>query len=160
LGQPKALVEEQAIAIFRFNEQTGAVVRNRVPGGVDLYIPDHYLVLHPAFLAALWRPTDWGWGFWKDVLVNVLGFVPLGFFLCVCFSRSMSVGHAILLTIAFGCAVSFFIEATQFYLPTRDSDTRDWLNNTLGTMFGALAYRSGYMQRIVARLGVIAKANS
>jgi hypothetical protein len=153
-GQPRALAEEQATAVFRFDERTGTVVHNQVPGGIDLYIPDHYLVLHPPFLEAFWRPTDWGWGFWKDALVNVGGFVPLGFFFCVYFSRSMPVTRAILLTIAFGCAVSFFIEATQFYLPTRDSDSRDWLNNTLGTILGALMYGPGFVQRIVAKLGI------
>jgi VanZ like family/Concanavalin A-like lectin/glucanases superfamily len=155
-GQPSALAEKQATAVFRFNERSGTVVHNQVPGGIDLYIPDHYLVLHPPFLEAFWRPTDWGWGFWKDALVNVGGFVPLGFFFCVYFSRSMPVTRAILLTIAFGCAVSFFIEATQFYLPTRDSDSRDWLNNTLGTILGAFMYGPGFVQRILARLGVAA----
>ena len=159
-GQPKALAEEQATAVFRFNEPTGTVVHNQVPGGINLYIPDHYLVLHPPFLEAFWRPTDWGWGFWKDALVNVGGFVPLGFFFCVYFSRSMPVTRAILLTIVFGCAVSFVIEATQYYLPTRDSDSRDWLNNTLGTIVGALMYRLGFVQRIVARFGVMSLETS
>jgi VanZ like family/Concanavalin A-like lectin/glucanases superfamily len=156
-GQPSAIAERQATAVFRFNERTGTVAHNQIHGGIDLYIPDHYLVLHPRFLEAFWRPTDWGWGFWKDVLINLFGFVPLGFFFCVYFSRSMSVRRAILLTIVFGCALSFLIEATQYYLPTRDSDSRDWLNNTLGTILGALMYRPDFMQRIVARFGVVSR---
>jgi hypothetical protein len=156
-GRPSALAEGHATAVFRFNERTGPVVHNQIRGGVDLYIPDHYLVLHPPFLEAFWRPTDWRWSFWKDALVNLFGFVPLGFFFCVYFSRSMPMRRAILLTIVFGCALSFLIEATQYYLPTRDSDSRDWLNNTLGTIVGALMYRPGFMQRIVARFGVVSR---
>jgi hypothetical protein len=151
-GQPKALAEEQATAVFRFNERTGTVVHNQVRGGIDLYIPDHYLVLHPPFLEALWRPADWDW---KDALVNVFGFAPFGFFFCVYFSRSMPVKRAILVTILFGCAVSFFIEATQYYLPTRDSDSRDWFNNTLGTILGALMFGLDFVQKVIARFGFI-----
>jgi hypothetical protein len=152
-GQPMAPAEEQAIAIFTFKEKRGALVANQIPGGIDLFIPNHYMVLHPRFLEPFWRPTAWSWGFWKDVLVNVFGFVPLGFFFCVYFSRSMPVKRAILVTIVFGCAVSFSIEATQYFLPTRDSDSRDWLNNTLGTALGALAYAPGFVQTILARVG-------
>jgi hypothetical protein len=152
-GQPKALAEEEAAAVFRFDERTGTIVKNQVTGGFDLFIPDYYLVLHPPFLEAFWRPTDWGWGFWKDVLVNIGGFVPLGFFFCLYFSRSMPVRRAILLTIVFGCAVSFFIEATQYFLPTRDSDSRDWLDNTFGTILGTMIYPLGFVQTILARVG-------
>jgi VanZ like family/Concanavalin A-like lectin/glucanases superfamily len=154
-GQPKAPAEEQAIAIFPFKEKRGVLVANQIPGGIDLFIPAHYLVLHPRFLEPFWRPTAWSWGFWKDVLVNVFGFMPLGFFFCVYFSRSMPVKRAILATIVFGCAVSFFIEAMQYFLPTRDSDSRDWLNNTLGTALGALVYGPGFVQAILARFGVV-----
>jgi hypothetical protein len=159
-SQPNALAKKQATAVFRFNERTGTVVHNQIHGGSDLYIPDHYLVLHPPFLEAFWRLRDWGWGFWKDVLINVFGFVPLGLFFCVYFSRSMPVTRAILLTIVFGCALSLLIEATQYYLPTRDSDSRDWLNNTLGTILGALMYRPVFVQRIVAKFGIVSRQNS
>src|SRR5450631_4175033 len=158
-GPPSALAEKQATAVFRFNERAGTVVHNQVAGGTDLYIPNHYRVLHPPFLEAFWRPTDWGLGFWKDALVNVIGFMPLGFFFCVYFSRSMPVARAILLTIIVGCAISFLIETTQFYLPTRDSDSRDWLNNTLGTILGALMYWSAFVHRILAMFGIVSLEN-
>lgn len=159
-GQPSALAEKEATAVFRFNQRTGTVVHNQVPGGIDLYIPDHYLVLHPPFLEAFWRLTDWGWGFWKNALINVGGFVPLGVFFCVYFSQSMPVTRATLLTIIFGCAVSFLIEVTQYYLPTRDSGSWDLINNTLGTILGALMYWPGFVQRILARFGIVPLENS
>jgi hypothetical protein len=159
-GQPSAPAEKEARAVFRFNEHTGTVVHNLVTGGIDLYIPDHYLVLHPPFLEAFWRLRDWGWGFWKDVLINVGGFVPLGFFFCVYFSRSMSVTRATLLTIIFGCAVSFLIEVGQYYLPTRESGSWDLITNTLGTVLGALMYWPGFGQRILARFGIVSLENS
>jgi hypothetical protein len=45
-------------------------------------------------------------------------------------------------------------------LPTRDSDSMDWLNNTLGTSLGALMYRPVFVQRIVAKFGIVSKQNS
>ncbi|MFZ0800339.1 MAG: VanZ family protein [Terriglobales bacterium] len=159
-GQPRALAEKEATAVFTFGERTGTVVHNQVPGGIDLYIPDHYLVLHPPFLQAFWRLTDSGWGFWKNALINVGGFVPLGFFFGVYFSQSMPVPRATLLTIILGCAVSFLIEVTQYYLPTRDSGSLDLITNTLGTMLGALMYGPGFVQRILARFGIVSRENA
>jgi len=156
-GGPTAIAEEEATAVFRFDERMGNVAHNQVPGGIELYIPDHYLVLHPPLLEALWEPRDWwSWGFWKDTLINIGGFIPLGFFFCLYFSRSRSLKRAILSTIMFGCAVSLFIEATQYYLPTRDSDSMDWLNNTLGTAFGAVSYKPAIVQKLIARFGLAA----
>ena len=154
-GHPTAIAEKQATAVFSFDERTGTVIHDQVPGGIDLYIPDYYLVLHPRFLETLWRPMDWGWGFWKDTLTNVGGFVPLGFFFCMYFCRSIASTRAILLTIVFGFAVSFLIEGTQYYLPTRDSDSWDLLNDTLGTILGALMCRFGFVQRILAAFGIV-----
>jgi hypothetical protein len=159
-GQPSGLEEKQATAVFKFNERTGTVVRNQVPGGIDLYIPDHYLVLHPPFLETFWGSMDWGWGFWKDILINVGGFVPLGFFFCVYFSQSMPVARATLLTIIFGFAVSFLIEVMQYFLPTRDSGSLDLITNTLGTILGALVYGPGFVRRIVAKFGIVSLETS
>ena len=42
---------------------------------------------------------------------------------------------------AVGAAVSVFIELTQTFLPTRDSSMSDLINNILGSVLGAAAYR-------------------
>jgi glycopeptide antibiotics resistance protein len=73
---------------------------------------------------------------------------------------SRPVRRAIILTIIFGCAISFIIEATQFYLPTRDSDSMDFINNTLGTILGALLYRPRFVQDLLARFGIVTLENS
>jgi|CZKY01.1.fsa_nt_gi hypothetical protein len=159
-GQPGDLEEKKAVAIYPFTERSGKVVHSQVPSAVDLEIPDYYLVLYPPFLEPFWRQWGWNWAFWKDSLVNVAGFMPLGFFFCAYLSLSRPVGRAILLTIIFGCVLSFIIEATQFYLPTRDSESIDFINNTLGTVLGALLYRPRFVQDLLARFGIVALENS
>lgn len=153
-GRPSALEETKAAAVYPFTERSGKVVHSLVMAGADLYIPDYYVVLYPPFLQPFWTHWGWNWAFWKDGLINILGFMPLGFFFCLYFAQSKPLGRAILLTCIFGCAISFVIEATQFYLPTRDSDSMDFINNTLGTALGAMCCLPHFVQSLLARLGM------
>jgi len=74
-----------------------------------------------------------------DLLVNVLGYIPLGF-LAVLASYPRLRGVA---AFAFGLACSllmtFTLESLQLYLPTRTSSNLDLLANTVGGAVGALA---------------------
>ena len=154
-GLPRDSEQKKAVAIYPFTERSGKVIHNQLPGGVDLTIPDYYVVLYPPFLQPFWKHWGWNWGFWRDGIVNVTGFIPLGFFFCVYFALCRRVNRAILLTIIFGCAISFIIEATQYYLPTRDSDSMDFINNTLGTAIGAFLYRPRFIQKLMAIFGIV-----
>lgn len=159
-GQPGDLEAKKAVAIYPFTERSGKVVHSHVSSAVDLQIPDYYLVLYPPFLEPFWKQWGWDWAFLKDSLINVAGFMPLGFFFCAYLSLSRRVGRAIVLTVIFGCAISFIIETTQFYLPTRDSGSMDLITNTLGTVLGALCYRPRFVQDLLARIGIVSLENS
>jgi hypothetical protein len=159
-GQPTGLAEKKAAAVYPFSERSGKMIHNQTASAVDLEIPDYYLVLYPPFLEPIWKQWGWNWPFWKDCLINVAGFMPLGFCFCAYLSLSRPVSRAILLTILIGCMLSFIIESTQFYLPTRDSESADFINNTLGTVLGALLYRPRFVQGLLARFGIIPLENS
>jgi hypothetical protein len=137
-GQPEV---SGASHFYRFNERGGNIVNDAVSPGINLDIPLRYTVLHGAFLASPWRGFNNDWGYWKDVLINIGGFIPFGFLFGVYLSSVRPVRRPILTTILLGAGVTLFIEITQAWLPTRDSSMTDVLMNISGTAVGALLQR-------------------
>jgi VanZ family protein len=127
-----------AVALYLFNEGEGNVVHNRVDPATDLLIPERFFGLHQEFLERPWNEYRSDWNYWKDVGINITGFIPLGFFFCAYFFSVRTTKRAVLFTIAFGFAVSLTIEVSQAFLPTRDSGMTDIITNTLGTALGAI----------------------
>ncbi|MDQ6685036.1 MAG: VanZ family protein, partial [Pseudomonadota bacterium] len=78
------------------------------------------------------------WWTWFDLVANLLGYLPFGFFLFVAFVRSGRRGQpAAVLAIFLGTALSLVMETLQNYLPTRVSSNVDLALNALGTALGA-----------------------
>lgn len=152
-GQAAAIgAGESPVALYRFNERTGATVHNQLDEATDLAIPGRYFVLHPPFMTPPWREYHPTWEYWKDFAVNVAGFVPLGFSFLAWFSLSRAGKWPVVGVIAIGFATSLTIEILQAALPTRSSGTTDLFTNTLGTAFGVLFYRTRFGQRVLARV--------
>ena len=140
--KPAVAESESTIALYLFNERTGKIIRNQVRSGIDLYIPDHYLVVHQTLLESPWREFHTQKTYLKNALINVAGFVPLGFCFGAYFIAVRQIKHGILATIVFGAIVSLTIEILQAYLPTRDSGVTDLITNTFGTSVGVALYRA------------------
>jgi len=151
-GRPELSSDEHAKAVYLFGERSGNVVHSAVSPGMDLYIPARYLILHQRFLEPFWKEFKPGRAYLKDVLINIVGFIPLGFFFCAFWSSVRPVNHAALTTVALGFTVSLTIEILQSYLPTRGSGTTDLITNTLGTFIGAKLYASKIAQTFLARV--------
>jgi len=145
---------EDPVALYLFNEGMGSVVYNQMNSGADLHIPEDYFVLHAPFLKLPWDEFNPSWGYCKDVLINICGFVPLGFFFCAYFSSVRRLDRAVLATIVLGGVVSCTIEVLQAFLPTRDSGMTDIITNTLGTSIGARLYGCESVQVLLARVGL------
>ena len=142
--RPFIASDEVPTALYDFNERNGDVVRNQVDPTTDLTIPARYLVLHPQLLQPAWRDYRFGlpgWSYWKDVAINIAGFVPLGFCFLSYFSSVRHIKRAAGTVIVLGFLLSLAIETSQRLLPTRDSDMTDVITNTLGTVLGVLACR-------------------
>lgn len=143
------------VALYLFEENTGSVVHDRTSSANHLVIPKRYIVLHPPFLHPAWdqfrsRWDGWmSWGYWSDVLLNVAGFVPLGFFFMAYLSFVRPVIRPWVLVFILGLAISLLIEVLQHFLPTRDSSMTDVVTNTLGTVAGVALYRSTLLARML-----------
>jgi VanZ family protein len=141
---------EGAAARYLFNEVHGNVVRDEVDSSTNLLIPERFFVLHAEFLERPWDEYRPGWRYWKNIAINVVGFIPLGFFFYAYFSQVRKCEYPVALTIALGFAVSLTIEVLQAFLPTRDSGMTDLITNTFGTAVGVMVFRHKAVQAMLA----------
>jgi len=139
-GKPLATDNERVCALYLFDEHAGRIVHDYAGSGGDLYIPEHFGVLHQIFLEPPWSEMRTQHSYVKNVLINVAGFVPLGLLWCAYFSSVRSIRWPAAATMILGFTVSFTIEILQASLPTRYSGVTDIITNTLGTCLGIVVY--------------------
>jgi VanZ family protein len=137
-GQFDEAGNDGVFARYVFDEGKGRVVHNQIDSTTNLLIPERFFVLDQKFLERPWDEYNPRWSYWKDVIVNVVGLVPLGFFFRAYFSAIWKIRRATWLTVALGFVVSLTIEVSQSFLPTRDSGMTDLFTNTFGTALGAI----------------------
>ncbi len=141
------------IGLYPFTEGQGDSVRNLAGGAHPLLKP---AVFHPLQKVILEWPTKEQlerWSFYQDMAVNMLGFIPLGFFFALWLLRftRLSFLPAGVLTLVLGSGISLGIELTQVYLPTRDSSASDLVFNLLGTLVGIVILRLAARSDLVER---------
>lgn len=73
-----------------------------------------------------------------DVVINVLGYGPLGALLALGAVRSGQTRQVIILATVVGLCLSLSMETLQNYLPTRVPSKVDWVLNIAGTWAGAM----------------------
>ena len=99
------------------------------------------------FFLAGW-PHYWS-GF--DVVANILGYAPLGFFLTLGFVRTNQKRVAWVNGVLIASFLSFALESLQSYLPARVPSLADLLFNIIGAMLGSalsfLLERVGLLER-------------
>jgi len=119
---------------YFFNEGQGNVVSNARNKGGDLIVPPSFKVVKRRILVLPWRSHSSK----MDILVNILGFIPLGFFFALYFNQviGMKIKYAFFATFTFGTIMSLFIEVVQSFIPVRHSSTLDLVLNSLGTLIG------------------------
>ena len=131
------------IGLYPFNEGKGEQIGNLASDSYPLLKP---AVFHPLQKVILEWPRKEQlkrWGFYQDVGVNILGFIPLGFFFglwLLRFTRLPAPGAGAA-TLFLGALLSLGIELTQVYLPTRDSSAGDLIFNIVGTLVGIMLLR-------------------
>jgi VanZ family protein len=151
-GQPELSEGERAVALYLFDEHSGSMVHNAVLGGLDLYIPARYALVHQIFMEPFWQEYRPRWSYAKDCLINILGFLPLGFIFYAYWTSVRPIRRAALITTALGLAVSLTIEVLQSRIPVRDSGTTDLITNTLGTFLGVRLYGWSVARSLLAKI--------
>lgn len=141
-GAPEVTSGDNLKALYLFDEETGRVVHNVVGTSLDLYIPKRFSLLHQPFLTPFWTEYTPNWDYLRDTMMNVVGFVPLGFVFCAYWTLARPIKSATLASVAVGFAVSLTIEMLQSFLPTRNSGTTDLFTNSFGTFLGARLFFS------------------
>jgi VanZ family protein len=129
---------------YGFSEGTGAVCRCGADSRYDLVLPSFFEAPKKGLLVPPWRVQKFDRSFWKDVFVNILGFIPFGFAVYAWLRKNGERKGAAAMSIALllGAGISLFIELLQVYLPTRDSSLTDVMNNVLGTYIGARLFQA------------------
>jgi VanZ family protein len=143
--------EQHLVAQYTFTEGRGPTVHGRPRSAPDLYIPDIFKVPHKKMLMWPWEESPDKRNF-RDISINILGFVPFGFVFAAYLLWNRNVGHATIVTILCGAAISLMIEILQEYIPGRDSGILDIFTNTFGTFLGVLLFRWAPMQNLTRKL--------
>ena len=141
LGQGPTELEPNhgVLALYLFDEHRGRTIHDRSGSGLT-FTSQNDIRSSGKVLRAPWKGFRASWSYWKDVGINIGGFIPLGFFFFAYLTMARKTSRPALLTVLIGAATSLTIEVLQAYLPTRDSGMTDIITNTLGTYLGVLLY--------------------
>lgn len=133
--------EKDLVAFYPFNERSGNRVYDRI-GEHHLFIPSRFEVLQKTILTPPWKDFKLNHSYLKDILTNILGFIPLGFFFSAYLwvRKSRSIYQLLFLSVLFAGSTSLAIELFQVYLPTRSSQLIDVITNILGTVIGVILF--------------------
>lgn len=88
----------------------------------------------PFFLFATWPPRYTR----ADIVINVVAYMPFGFFLALIGVRRAPAAR-FAVAVGVSALLSFAMETTQTFLPTRDASAIDILSNTAGAAVGGVA---------------------
>ena len=124
-----------ASACYRFDNVNGESIPDLSVSGNDLWKPAH-LVFEKRFLEL---PSKHVLSV-AELTLNLLGFIPLGFLICLCLLKRdrRPTWNYILWAVGAGCSLSLTIELTQIWLPGRESTLLDLAMNTAGSGIGGM----------------------
>jgi VanZ family protein len=99
----------------------------------------------------VWLPWPHYWGSF-DIVANVLGYIPLGILLMLIIRHSdRGRWKKLLIVVAAAAFLSWGLEVTQYFLPSRVPSRLDWMLNVTGAAVGAssieLLAALGWLQR-------------
>jgi VanZ family protein len=135
--------EKEIVAFYPMNEKNGKIIHNAVGNQFHLSIPVRFKILKKNFLKLSRDSLKLDGSSLRDMRINILGFIPLGWLFFRVFNRynqrlRIQLWRPMLLTVFGGTVISLMIEILQAFLPTRISSLSDLIFNTLGTALGVI----------------------
>jgi VanZ family protein len=149
-GRPESLTATGNVWLYLFDEHRGTVAHEALGSGADLNMPERYTAIHPHYLDAS-RPHRRDW---SDILLNIAGFAPFGFFFCAAFRSPRASALTAVIVILLGMTISLGIEVRQAYLPGRTSSLTDLVTNTLGAALGVCLFQIRWVRTVAAKAGL------
>ncbi len=143
-------------ALYFMDERSGATIPDRSPSGIPLLVPERFQVLKRTVLVLPWEDPHPYFSDTGDVSINVLGFIPFGFFYFI-YRTQVRPGRPFrnaVLAVAVSGIISLAIELIQVYLPTRSSSLTDLICNVVGSGIGVAM---SFLALAVFRRGVAAR---
>ncbi|MBU1053506.1 MAG: VanZ family protein [Proteobacteria bacterium] len=135
-----ALLKQNAglVCLYPFDERKESTIHNYADSGYPLIIPEIFKPVQRVFLEPVRSQDVWKFSYIKDVAINLIGFIPFGFFVSAFLAKKNKFGfNAICVVVVIaGFSLSMSIELIQAYLPTRFSQLSDLVLNTSGTTIG------------------------
>jgi hypothetical protein len=142
---------DDPLVLYTFDGREGRVVPDRSGNHLDLQIPRRPLALQVKILELPWPNFKLDGPVVGDMLLNLVGFTPLGFALAGLLGAGGRLsGRRVLWGAVAGCfVVSLSMEILQAWMITRNSSLLDLFLNTAGGWVGA-GIKAGYKrERIV-----------
>jgi hypothetical protein len=143
LSLPGSSQRDADIPLIDYSFDTGgSVIKDGGKGEpANLVIPKRFKPYKRAFLEKPFSVKEIWRNIW-DIVINVFGFVPLGFLLSGYLNRRhWSTKGAMFLSVMCGFIISMTIEILQAFLPTRSSSMIDIMANTFGAAIGFFVYK-------------------
>jgi VanZ family protein len=144
---------EGMLALYSFGERSGRTIHNRIGLAPNLHIPETFTVLHKRILAPPWAEFSTDVSYLWDVLLNIAGFIPFGFFFCAYLACNQKWSRAAVVTIVVGGIISVTIEILQGFVPARSSGMTDVITNTIGASLGVILWKWQPVQVLATKLG-------
>jgi VanZ family protein len=140
-GAPALDKNAGAVAVYLFREHSGHNISNFVSSELNLDIPKRFTLVDQLRFESPISEVYSEENYLNNAVINVAGFVPLGFVCWLYFMTVRRIRRTVLITVLIGAAVSLAIEYFQSFLPTRFSGVTDIITNTIGTWIGAMLCR-------------------
>lgn len=140
---PLVSADGGCLGMYPFNERKGTTIHNETDFNDALVIPEIFKPVQRKILSPFWQGFRWNFSYVQDIIINVIGFIPFGFFfsaLLLKTSRQRRLLTCVAIVI-FGIGLSLAIELGQAYLSTRDSSLTDVVMNAIGTILGAAIFQ-------------------